>query len=164
MEIRLAKPVYADAIVATYEELFAYEAEHGSTSNWQKGVYPTRETVDEAIRRGWMWVGVEGGAVAASMIINNRQAPEYRNVRWSWLAAPERVLVIHALVVPPSAAARGYGRAMLDFALAWGHSHGRTVCRLDTWVGNKPAQALYQRADFRIAGKAQDQIFLEHQI
>lgn len=173
MEIRLARHAYADAIEGTYDELFAYEAEHGPISNWQAGVYPTRATVDEAIVRGWMWVGVEGGAVLASMILNNRQPPEYESVRWSWRATPEKVLVIRTLVVPPSAAGRGYGSAMLDFALDWGHSHGRRVCRLDTWVGNKPAQALYQRADFRIAGKApmklaglidEEQVFLERQL
>lgn len=173
MEIRLAKPVYADAIAATYDELFAFEAEHGSISNWQEGAYPTRATVDEAIGRGWMWVGVEGGTVLASMVLNSRQPPEYESVRWSWKAVPAKVLVVHALVVPPSAAGHGYGQAMLDFALAWGHSHGRLVCRLDTWVGNKPAQALCQRANFRMAGRAPmrragladaDHVFLERQL
>ncbi len=50
--IRPATAEDLDAIVATYAELLDYEAEHGSFSNWEKGIYPTRDYASDVIANG----------------------------------------------------------------------------------------------------------------
>lgn len=39
--IRKAEKEDIAAVSASYQELFAYETEHGNTTNWAEGVYPT---------------------------------------------------------------------------------------------------------------------------
>lgn len=45
------------------------------------------------------------------MILNSRQAAEYREMPWLYPAADDEVLVIHTLCVPPSMAGCGWARA-----------------------------------------------------
>ena len=35
-----------------YDEVLDYEAEHGTTTNWVKGKYPTRKTAEKALAAG----------------------------------------------------------------------------------------------------------------
>ena len=148
--IRAATAADIDAIEAGYNELLLYEQEHGSNSHWVLGVYPTRATAERAVEAGTMYVLDEGGRICASMILNSRQAAEYREMPWLYPAADDEVLVIHTLCVPPSMAGRGLGTRMVDFATGFGL--GMSVLRLDTNLYNLPAQRLYLKNGCRIAG------------
>lgn len=152
MGIRRATTDDIDAIAATYDELLDFEVEHGSVTNWKAGLYPTRKVPELGVSKDQMWVLEEDGHVVASMMLNGQQGPGYDEVPWKYEAADDQVLVIHTLVVPPSASRHGYGLQMLDFALQQGREHGKTVCRIDTWVNNEPAKALYLHHGFRISG------------
>lgn len=150
--IRAATAADIDAIEAGYNELLLYEQEHGSNSHWVLGVYPTRATAERAVEAGTMYVLDEGGRICASMILNSRQAAEYREMPWLYPAADDEVLVIHTLCVPPSMAGRGLGTRMVDFATGFGLGRGMSVLRLDTNLYNLPAQRLYLKNGCRIAG------------
>ena len=150
--IRAATAADIDAIEAGYNELLLYEQEHGSNSHWVLGVYPTRATAERAVEAGTMYVLDEGGRICASMILNSRQAAEYREMPWLYPAADDEVLVIHTLCVPPSMAGRGLGTRMVDFATGFGLGRGMSVLRLDTNLYNLPAQRLYLKHGCRIAG------------
>ena len=86
------------------------------------------------------------------MILNSRQAAEYREMPWLYPAADDEVLVIHTLCVPPSMAGCGLGTRMVDFATGFALGRGMSVLRLDTNLYNLPAQRLYLKNGFRIAG------------
>ena len=117
--IRAATAADIDAIEAGYNELLLYEQEHGSNSHWVLGVYPTRATAERAVEAGTMYVLDEAGRICASMILNSRQAAEYREMPWLYPAADDEVLVIHTLCVPSL-----HGRARA------GHAHGGFCDRL----------------------------------
>lgn len=149
--IRLATAEDIDAIEASYKELLAYEREHGSNTNWDEN-YPTRKVPEMAVPKGQMFVLEEGGQICASMMLNGNPGAGYDEVEWRFPATPDEVLVIHTLVVPPSQARHGYGLKMLDFAKRYGREHGKRVLRIDTWIDNEPAKALYLRNGFAIVG------------
>ena len=149
--IRHATAADIDAIEQTYIELRAREKRVGSTTNWDEN-YPTRVVPEMAVPKGWAYVLEEGGVVRASMLLNGEQGPGYDEVAWNVEATDDEVLVIHTLVVPPTEARHGYGKQMLDFALEWGREHGKTTCRIDTWVGNAPARDFYARNGFAETG------------
>lgn len=141
-----------DAIDAGYTELLLHEREQGTNSHWELGVYPTRATAERAVADGTMYVLEREGRVRASMILNSRQAPEYRDIPWLYPAREAEVLVIHTLCVPPSEAGRGLGTRMVAFAADFARRQGRRVIRLDTNAQNLPAQRLYLKNGFRLAG------------
>lgn len=141
-----------DAIDAGYTELLLHEREQGTNSHWELGVYPTRATAERAVADGTMYVLEREGEVCASMILNSYQAPEYREIPWLYPAEDAEVLVIHTLCVPPSGAGRGLGTRMVDFASGCALGRGMRVIRLDTNAQNLPAQRLYLKNGFRLAG------------
>ena len=154
VDIRPAVAEDLDAIAETYSELFSYEQIHGSSSNWISGVYPTRAGAAASLEAGTLYVLTEGGQVRGSMILNQEQAPDYASIPWTIPAQPEQVMVVHTLCIPPSKARRGWGRAMVAFALETARARGCSVLRLDTAVVNHPAAALYEGMGFHRAGQA----------
>ncbi len=152
MEIRPASENDLSAVAETYTELLTYEAEHGSHSNWQLNKYPTRSTAENAFRNGWLYVLIDAEKLCASMILNQNQLDSYAHIRWEYPAAPQEVLVIHTLCIPPSCAGKGYGTAMVRWAGQHARVLGCRVIRLDTWAGNQPAAELYTKLGFRYAG------------
>ena len=152
--IRQAIDTDAERIAETYEELLRYEEQHGSLTNWHRGVYPTIKVPLNTIPKGTMYVLEEQGEICASMVLNKEQAPEYQQISWQYLAEPDEVLVIHTLCIPPRHAGKGYGSQMVRFAMQLARGLGCKVLRIDTFVGNKTAASLYLKLGFRFAGVA----------
>ncbi|HJD97095.1 GNAT family N-acetyltransferase [Mailhella massiliensis] len=152
--IRRARECDIDAVEKHYVELLTFEREHGSTTNWKMGVYPTRGVAERGVAEGWLYVMEEEGEVCASMLLNHVQLDVYASISWQYAAEPDKVLVIHTLCVPPSQAGKGAGTRMVLFALEEAARRGCDVMRLDTWEHNEPAAKLYLRLGFRYAGKA----------
>ena len=151
--IRRAVERDIDAVERHYAELLAFEKEHGSHTNWKAGVYPTRRVAERGVADGALYVMEEGGKLCASMLLNHAQLDIYAAVAWRYPAAPEKVLVIHTLCVPPSQAGKGAGKRMVRFALEEAVRRGCDVIRIDTWEHNGPAANLYRRLGFRDAGR-----------
>lgn len=150
--IRLATLSDAEAIAATYKELHEHEKLHGSHTNWPAGVYPTLAGARARIAACSMYALEQDGSIRASMALDSCLAPEYAGISWRHQADSGKALTIHGLCVAPSAAGRGHGRRMLDFAKQFGRANGFSVIRIDTWIHNEPARALYMRNGFEIAG------------
>lgn len=151
--IRQATLRDVDAVAAGYERLLSHEAATHSYTNWKPGIYPVRQDAQTAAENGTLYVLEEAGEICAGMILNQHQAEAYREIPWQYPAPPEEVLVIHTLSMPPEMAGRGYGTRMVRFAMEEAVRRGCTVIRIDTYVGNLPAQRLYQKLGFRISGR-----------
>lgn len=170
--IKKAALADVDRIFATYSELLNYESQHGVNTNWKKGVYPVREVPLTKTKAGSMYVLEKEGAIYASMALDSMQSPEYAAINWRYPAPPEKVLTIHALVVQPQNFGQGYGSQMLRFAKDFGSKNGFFVIRIDTWINNEPAKALYLKHGFEIAGYGpitlygltQHEVYLEYKI
>ena len=58
--------------------------------------------------------------------------------------------MIHLLMVRPSAAGRGIGSALVNYALETAAQSSCTAVRLDTGGQNLPAAALYEKLGFQL--------------
>jgi ribosomal protein S18 acetylase RimI-like enzyme len=173
MVIREATQIDVDAVEQGYIELLTYEKEHGSTSNWVLGIYPTRAVAEKSCLEKTLYVLLEDNAMCASMILNQFLAEEYQKIEWLYPANSNEVLVIHTLCIPPARSGKGFGKEMVNFAIAKAQQmHCKTI-RLDTWAENKPAISFYKKLGFQYAGKAnvllqgvipEEQVFLEREI
>lgn len=150
--IRKAETRDAAGIAQTYDELLIYEEINGSTSNWQRGVYPTIKVPENKIPTGTMFVLEEEGEICASMVLNQEQAEEYGSIDWKFPAGSGQVLVIHTLCIPPGKAGRGYGTQMVEYAKSFAKKKNCSVIRIDTYAHNEPAKRLYRKNGFCIAG------------
>ena len=85
--------------------------------------------------------------------VQQRYGYTQEEMDWQYPAPPEQVLVIHTLTMPPEMSGKGYGTRMVRFAMEEARRMGCRVIRLDTYVGNLPAQRLYSKLGFRISGR-----------
>lgn len=154
--IRKAVPSDLTGIEDIYDAIFRQEERTGKRyTNWQRDLYPTRETARKAGKAGTLYVDIQGGEVAAAVNLNQIQPAEYGQIPWTISARPGEVLVIHTLVVHPVIAGKGLGRKMVAFAEGLAAGMGCKAIRLDTYEGNAPARRLYEKLGYRLAGSAQ---------
>ncbi len=151
--IRVATKNDIDAIERGYIELLNYEKEMGGYSNWVMGVYPTRATAEKAFNEDTLYVLEENGEICASVILNQNQPEDYVKINWKFQVNNNEVLVVHTLCVPPSKSGKGYGKAMVKFAMEKAKNMGFRVIRLDTFTNNEPAKKLYTGLGCIISGE-----------
>lgn len=150
--IRKAKLQDIEEVEKSYVELLLHEKEHGAYTVWKLGVYPTRSTAEKGLADGSLYVMEQEGEICASMLIDQVQPEEYRDISWKYCAKEEEVLVVHLLCVRPSRAGRGIGKEMIAFAAEEGKRRKCRAIRLDTGQQNKPAASLYGKMGFELAG------------
>lgn len=141
-----------DAVMEICEEHFTYETAHTAWTIFKRGVYPTRDGMEQAARTGSLFVCEEDGCLAGFVCMNQHQPPEYANVSWSARVQESEVLVIHLIIVRPAMYRHGVASAILRYAAELARAKGCRVLRLDTGGQNIPAVTLYQKNGFRIAG------------
>lgn len=152
MQFIKAEEKHIDAIEGIYSRIIDAQEQGRLTVGWQRGVYPTRQTALDALKRGDLFVCVDGGQVAAAAIINRIQVPVYAEVGWLYHAEPDEVMVLHTLVVDPLRAGRGYGTAFVAYYEGYARQSGCPVLRMDTNEKNAAARRLYARLGYREAG------------
>ena len=152
MQFIKAEEKHIDAIEGIYSHIIDAQEQGRLTVGWQRGVYPTRQTALDALKRGDLFVCVDGGQVVAAAIINRIQVPVYAEVGWLYHAEPDEVMVLHTLVVDPLRAGRGYGSAFVAFYEGYARQSGCPVLRMDTNEKNAAARRLYARLGYREAG------------
>lgn len=150
--IRAAQMRDVPAVAAIYADTHTGEEQGLTTIGWVRSIYPTEETASRACEMGELYVMEQDGVIVASARFNQEQEASYAKADWQLNVPPEKVLVMHTLVVAPSFKGQGCGR---DFA-AWyeetARKRGCTVLRMDTNARNAAARRLYKRLGYREAG------------
>lgn len=151
--IRLGEEQDITAVVGIYDRILAKEEQSGSFTGWKRGIYPTVEDAQSMWADGELYVMEEEGAIVAAARINHIPVPEYAQARWTFPEDnPNKVLIIHTLVVDPACAGKGYGTAFIRFYEDMARALGCTCLRMDTNVTNRPARRLYAHLGFQEAG------------
>ena len=151
--IRLAVEADLPAVGRIYEEILDEEDKRpASYTNWQRGKYPTVAHARKAMEAGELWIAEEEGDLYAAFVLNDVQLPEYDNIPWNFQASRDQVGVIHTLVVSPRWAGRGKARELVEFCEDESRRRGWMVMRLDTYEGNYPANQMYPKLGYRLAG------------
>ena len=149
---RKAEEKDIDIIEQIYSDVISCEEKGLSEIGWIRGVYPTRQTAEDALFRGDLFVMEDGGAVVGSAVINKRQVEEYKDGTWQYSASDSEVMVLHTLVISPSVAGRGYGKAFVDFYEKYALSNGCPYLRMDTNERNVRARAMYKKLGYSEIG------------
>ena len=165
MYFRKATAADIDAVAKIYEHVHDADEAAKVTVCWERGVYPTRATAEEALKRGDLYVCEVGEAVSvcadstsscreivASGIINKLQVDVYADVNWEHEVADEEVCVLHTLVVEPAALRKGYGRAFVGFYEDLAREWGCPELRIDTNVRNAFARSMYAGLGYKEVG------------
>ena len=151
MTFRKATVCDLDCIAKIYAEIHDEEEAGRATIGWVRSIYPTRQTAEESIHKGDMFVEEDDGRIVAAAKINREQVAEYANAAWSVDAPDDRVMVLHTLVVSPKESGRGLGTAFVRFYEDYARAHNCPFLRMDTNEKNRVARALYQRLGYREA-------------
>ena len=147
--VRTAKTGECDDVVAFYCELI--ESMRGSEfkPEWEMGVYPTREFLQDAIDEQALYLAYLDDRLVGVMILNNECAPGYDNVGWRIRAEKHEVVVIHALGVSSAFQRRGLAKEMVSYAIDLAGKGSAKAIRLDVLKNNIPASRLYESMDFQ---------------
>ena len=141
-----------DAIAAIYGEIHTEEEAGRASTGWQRAIYPTRKTAEDAVAIGDMFVAEEDGRVVAAARINREQVDVYAHTPWQYAASDDAVMVLHTLVVSPAEKGRGLGSAFVAFYEQYARENSCPVLRMDTNERNTVARALYKKLGYREAG------------
>ena len=151
----IRKAIQADipAVTAIYDHILTEEEAGRATVGWIRGVYPTRQTAQDALDAGDLFVLESDGVAAAAAKINQIQVPEYANAQWRYPDAPEgEIMVLHTLVVEPAQAGKGYGSAFVQFYEDYAREYGCSYLRMDTNAKNQAARKLYAHLGYWESG------------
>ena len=155
MGFRQAIVADLDSIEDGYIEHFAHEKKYGAYTVFQEGVYPTRKVAETALWNRALYVYEENGIILGSVILDGQQPEEYKKIEWPSNAPNEKVMVIHLLMVRPSAAGKGIGTLIVNFAIDIAKQHACVAVRLDTGEQNVPAASLYKKLGFHLISTSQ---------
>lgn len=150
--IRKATSSDIEAVTEIYNNIHEKELKKELCVGWIPDVYPTRATAENALQRGDLFVYEENGKVIAAAIINREQVDVYRKGNWAFKAQDSEVMVLHTLVVEPSAGKKGVGKKFVEFYESYAASTGCKVLRMDTNEKNTVARRFYSKLGYREAG------------
>lgn len=148
-EIRKAEASEFQAVRGFYHQLIDELEGAQYSAGWEKDVYPANEYLQEALKKEQLYVGVKEGQIMGAMILNHDCNESYEKVKFEHDFAPEKILVIHALGVMPSHGAKGYGKKLVEEAIAVAKEQQVQAIRLDVLKGNLPAEKLYTSMGFQ---------------
>lgn len=153
MMIRKAMEQDIPTIAAIYDAILTKEEQEPTTVvGWLRGIYPTEQTARDSLALGELYVMEVDGRVVSAAKINQEQVPEYADCQWQYDAPPEKVLVIHTLVVDPALQGRGYASQFVAYYEDMAREMDCPYLRMDTNSHNLPARALYKRLGYTEPG------------
>ena len=108
----------------------------------------------DSVQKGTMYViEDDNGHVLSAAKIDQNQGEEYARAQWKHATPPERVLVMHTLVVDPAHEGHGLGHNFIHFYEERARSLGCLALRMDTNMRNVAAREMYAKMGFEEAGE-----------
>lgn len=150
MNIHPAKPGDYDAVRRFYHKVIDQMDAADYHIFWEKGYYPSDQSLRDAVEAGALYFGSANDEIAAAMVLNQSCAEGYRHGCWRSRAGES--LVLHLLAVEFSRHGKGIGREMVEYAKIIAAQQGMKALRLDVIDGNEPAKKLYLKCGFQSCG------------
>ena len=146
-------------VIEIYEDVHTMEEMGDLVVGWQRDVYPTRWTAEDALIREDLYVleSPEGEIVATAIINNKQVAGIYDKAEWKYDAEDGEVLVIHTLAVSPNHMRKGYAAEFLRYYEAMATIGNCKALRLDTSARNRLARRIYESYGYREAAVMQSE-------
>lgn len=146
---------------AAYRHIIAHLSDTVDYPHWHSEGHPPPDLIRDWVLAGELYLVVapssaetpsDAQETAGVMVLNHDAAAGYRTAAWGVDAAPDHVLVVHALGVTPGFQRRGVARFLVEAAIRIARETGCLAVRLDTYVENVPARRLYERCGFTDLG------------
>ena len=141
-----------DSVALMYERCVRRLEENINFPKWSSN-HPSREYIKESIKRGEMFIVVEGEKVFGAAVLNEDPEGNYCLGDWKNKLSEGEFLVIHILAVDPALERSGVGGLLVDGSIAFAKKNGYKAIRLDIVPENLPAKNLYLSRGFESAGK-----------
>ena len=146
---RKAEQTDIPALCRLFEDCIRDMDEKG-LDQWRWEVYPNEAVLMEDVDAGSLHILEDEGEVLAAFTINEDQADQYATLHWHFGVKPA---VLHRLVVSPRRQRQGLGREAMGHVLRIAKEAGYDSLRLDTYLKNTRAMALYEGIGMRKAGQ-----------
>ena len=150
--IRRAQEKDLAAVERIYDAIHTEEEAGRACIGWEREIYPTRRTAEDALVRDDLFVEEAEGRIVGTAIINRVQVDAYAEVKWLYPALDEQVMVLHTLVVEPACSGKGYGTAFVKFYEDYARENGCPYLRMDTNARNQTARKMYAGLGYWEAG------------
>lgn len=154
MEIRKGTQQDIEKVSELYDELCDYLECHVNYPGWLKGIYPIREDAQQGIDKGDLFVAVENGDIAGTIILNHQPEEAYNNTDWHNTLDYDDIFVIHTFAIHPDYMHKGVGKRLMEFAIEYSAKMNMKAIRLDVYENNTPAICLYEKMGFEYIDKA----------
>ena len=140
-------------IVEIYDKILTNEEKGLITIGWIRGVYPTINSANEALKRGDLFVYEnEEKIIQASAVINQSQVDVYIKGNWKNNVTDDKVMVLHTLTVDPSVSHTGIGKKFVEFYENYAKNNNCTELRMDTNEKNVIARKFYKKVGYTEVG------------
>lgn len=149
MEIREARWKDLDRLMEFYQIMCEFLGGKGFLPEGNKGGFPSRKMVEDAIQQRTQFVGEEDAQIMAAYIMNHECDPMYDTVQWQIKAERDEIMVLHALRVLPEYAGRGNSKKLVEHAIQTAKARKQKAIRLDCIEGNDIPQKMYMSFGFR---------------
>jgi GNAT superfamily N-acetyltransferase len=113
-------------------------------------VYPNADVIQSDITAGTLDVLCENGEIIAAITVDQHLDPMWRSLRWT--PDTEPAAAVHRLMVHPQSQGRGLSKRLMSHAEQVARALGCHCIRLDSFLRNPAAMALYPRLGYRSTG------------
>lgn len=154
LSFRRAEAGAIPAAQQVYRRIIDYSGETVDFSRWHAENHPTPQEVADWVEAGNLYLAADAdGSIVGAVMLDHEAPGGYEKPDWAIEAGPDEVLIVHVLGVSPDHRGKGVARFLLDGVIKVAHEQGCRAIRLDTYVGNTPARALYARYGFTDLGR-----------
>ncbi len=143
-EISLVTPNELSSVVSLVQAATA-EMEKNGIHQWDE-VYPAADHFLQDIRNSSLFALRINGRIAGIVALNEAQSPEYAEI--NWLEQNNRPLIVHRLCIHPEVQGRGLAKKLMQFTEAYARNNKYNSIRLDAFLNNPRALALYDELGY----------------
>ncbi|MGN0203970.1 MAG: GNAT family N-acetyltransferase [Coprococcus sp.] len=148
MVIRKGTQEDIDEVAALYDALTDYLEKHVNYPGWRKGIYPAREDAVSGIGEDNLFVAVENGRIAGTVILRHAPEEAYALADWHNQLEYKDIFVIYTFALHPDFLHQGLGKQMMSFIIDYAAHMNMKALRLDVYETNAPAIQLYEEFGF----------------
>ncbi len=141
-----------DQLEQLYLDLTDYLEKGINYPGWSQKRYPVRQTAIDGVANSHLYVLKISNNIAGSIILSHEPEAAYSQVKWEIEANDRDIIVLRTLAVHPAYMKSGVAKALLDYAREYAVQHKMKAIRLDAFIDNVPAIALYEKCQYQYRG------------
>ena len=152
LQFRKAQEKDIQRIWEIYLENHMEEEAGRAVIGWNRNIYPTKATAEEALSRDDLFVLEDESGVMGTAVINQEQMDVYPKGNWQYDVPDCEIMVLHTLVISTKASRKGYAKKFVDFYENYAKEQGCCHLRMDTNERNVRARAMYEKLGYKEIG------------